>query len=223
MPDWNHSFTTFIEYLYRYGLEFFRRYHGPYKALVINNHDPEGLGRIIVECPRARLGPGNTSWVLPMMQGAGSAQGIFWPPEEKEYVWVFFENGDPTIPLAYMGGWYAAEDVPDGDKDNSLDPEDDGAPKKRGFQTPGGHSVVLDDKGGEEKITIRHKNGTIIQWTEGNKVKLGKEDGSFEPLVRGNAWKQWAENHTHPHSWGPTSKPIQPIPSDVLSDDTETS
>jgi uncharacterized protein involved in type VI secretion and phage assembly len=160
-----------------------------------------------------------------MMQGAGSSQGIFWPPEEKEYVWVFFENGDPTVPLAYMGGWFAAEDVPapDEDKGNSLDPEDDGAPKKRGFMTPGGHSVVLSDKNGEERVTIRHKDGTIVQWTEEKKVKVGKEGGSFEPMMKGSTVKQWLDSHTHPHSWGPTGPPASPLPSNALSEDTETS
>jgi len=162
-------------------------------------------------------------WVFPMMHGAGEDCGIFWPPEEGDYVFIFFENGDPTIPLGYVGGWFAPGEVPTGDNDDSLDPETDGSPKKRGFKTPGGHSVVLDDKFGSEKVTIRHKDGTIVQWTDDNKVRMGNENGSFEPMMRGSTVKRWLETHSHPHSWGPTGSPIQPFPQDGLSDDTETS
>lgn len=218
MPDWNHDFRSFIEHLYRYGLEFFRRYHGPYRALVVNNQDPEGLGRIIVECPRARLSSDNAVWALPMMNGAGDKYGFFWPPEEGDYVWVFFENGDPESPLCYMGGWYASDEV-----DDTVAPEDDGVPKKRGFRTKGGHAIILDDNDGAEKITIRHKDGTVVQWTDDNKVRVGNEDGSFEPLVKGSALKQYIDSHTHPHSWGPTGPPTSPLPNSALSNDTETS
>ena len=211
-------FQEFLRNLMRFGLEYWRRYYGPYRAKVINNKDPEGMGRIIVECLRARLPEGNANWVLPMMNGAGNEYGVFWPPEEGDFVWVFFDNGDPTVPSCYLGGWYAPEEV-----DDEFLPEDDGTVNKRGFKTKGGHRIILDDSDGTEKITIRHKDGTIVQWTEDNKVKMGAEDGSFEPMMKGTTVKQWLETHTHPHSWGPTGAPIQPFPAGGLSDDTETS
>lgn len=212
------AFRKFLEQMYRFGLEYFRRYHGPYKARVIDNEDPEKLGRVLVVCPRAKLGESNANWVFPMMNGAGSGHGVFWPPEKDDYVWVFFENGDPTLPLTYMGGWYAPDEV-----DESLEPDAQGSPKRRGFKTPGGHSVVLDDAEGQEKITIRHKDGTIVEWDESGKVRVGKEGGSFEPMLKGDAVKQYLESHTHPHPWGATGPPVQPLPPAALSSDTETS
>lgn len=211
-------FEEFVDYLTRFGLEYFRRYHGPYRAKVIDNKDPGGLGRVLVECPRARLNKNNSQWVLPMMHGAGPGSGIFWPPENDAFVFVFFDNGDPDHPLGYIGGWYAEDEVHD-----ELTPEDDGTPEKRGFRTPGGHLVVMSDKDGEEKVLIRHKDGTIVEWTSDKKVKIGNEDGSFEPLMRGSTVKQWLESHTHPHSWGPTGPPFNPLPPTALSDDSETS
>ena len=212
------TLQDFMENIMRMGLEYYRRFHGPYRAEVISNQDPESIGRILIECPRAKFGKDNANWVYPMMAGAGKSRGFFWPPEKGDYVWVFFDNGDPTHPATYMGGWFAPDEV-----DEAFDTDDDAIPRRRGFQTPGGHRVVLDDTTDVERITIEHKDGTIIQWTEDKTIKLGKKDGSFEPLVRGNAWKRWAETHTHPHSWGPTLPPTEPIPSDVLSSDTETS
>ena len=184
---------------------------------MISKKDPENIGRIIVECKRAKFGPENANWVLPMAYGAG-AGGIYWPPEENTYVWIFFDNGDQTVPLSYMGGWWK----PDG-MDPEFQADADGSPQRRGFSTPAGHVICLDDTDGKEKITIRHTDGTIIEWTDDNKIRVGKDGGSFEPLVRGKAWKQWAETHTHPHSWGTTLPPTEPIPPDVLSDDTEIS
>jgi len=209
-------FDEFLSNLFRHGLEYFRRYHGPYKCIVETNRDPAGLGRVIVSCPRARLPEGNGRWVFPMMYGAGKECGIFWPPEDGEYVFVFFENGDPTKPLGYMGGWYANDEV-----HKELTPEADGRPKKRGFRTPGGHLISLQDVSGEEKILIRHKDGTIVEWTDDKKVKIGKEGGPFEPMMKGTTVKAYLEGHTHPHSWGPTGPPIQPFPPKGLSEDVE--
>jgi hypothetical protein len=117
-----------------------------------------------------------------------------------------------------MGGWFAPDEV-----DDAFDTDDDAIPRRRGFQTPRGHLVVLDDTDKEEKITIRHRDGTIVQWTEDKKVKIGKESGSFEPMLRGSTVKRYLDGHFHNHAWGPTGPPTQPLPLDALSDDTETS
>jgi len=206
----------FINDIVVYGLEYFNRFYGPYRGRVISNKDPQKTGRIIVEVPRALLPPKNSEWVFPMMHGAGMGHGVFWPPEEGDYVFVFFDNGDYRRPLGYMGGWYANNEV-----HTELSPEDDGSPKTRGFCTPGGHLVAMADTTGEEKITIRHKDGTIVEWTADKKVKIGKVGGSFEPMLKGSTVKQWLESHTHGHAWGPTAPPIQPFPLDGLSDDVE--
>ena len=88
MPFFDDKLEEFLEYLTRFGLEHYRRYYGPYKAKVINNKDPEGQGRIIAEIPRARVPKENASWILPAMHGAGKQHGLFWPPEEGDYVFA---------------------------------------------------------------------------------------------------------------------------------------
>lgn len=209
------KFGEFLDQLYRLGLEYFRRYYGPYRATVVNNDDPEFRGRVMVECPRAKLSKNNGHWIMPM-ESSGPKHGQFWPPEIGAVVWIFFDNGDPSVPLCYTGGWY-----PKGKVAASLTPEA-GGPKARGWTTPAGHEIVLSDKDGEEQITIMHKDGLIVKVTS-DKVSVGAANGDFEPMMRGKAVKTYLENHTHSHSWGPTGVPIQPFPSDGLSDDTETS
>jgi hypothetical protein len=212
------EFREFLANLRMFGMEYFRRYYGPYRARVEDNADPLGLGRIQISCPRARITALNGVWILPMAAGAGDTAGVFWPPAEGETVWVFFDNGDFNEPMCYMGGWFATDEIPD-----YLKPEDGESPTKRGLMTLGGHRLVFEDKEGEEDITIEHKNGQVFQITSDGKVKAGKKDGSFEPMMKGTTVKQYLEGHTHPHSWGPTGPPIQPFPPKGLSDDTETS
>jgi len=207
-------FTEFIQNLYRFGMEYFRRYYGPYRAIVTSNDDPEFRGRVQVECPRARLSAGNGMWLLPM-QSSGSQHGEFWPPDVGSVVWVFFDNGDFEAPLCYLGGWYAKSHVHE-----DLRPEA-GGPKKRGWRTPGGHKIILSDKDDAEEITVQHSSGKLVKITD-DKVSIGNPDGSYEPLMRGETVRQWLVSHTHPHSWGPTGTPVQPFPDDGLSDDTET-
>jgi uncharacterized protein involved in type VI secretion and phage assembly len=227
----------FLAELRHWGLESFDKYYGPYKAIVISNKDPQGIGRIQVSCPRANIT--TSHWILPMLEGAGRKSGSFWPPEPEDTVFVFFDNGDAQNPLCYMGGWYAQNEI-----DDDLAPTPGEAPLKRGWQSPGGHKVilddtqqhenvtiktfggheiVLDDANGGEEITIRHKNGKIFQITSGGKVRMGDESGSFEPMLRGTTVKQWLITHKHPHAMGPTGIPIDPFPVDGLSDDSETS
>ena len=210
-------FEDFLENLFRFGLEYFRKYYGPYRALVIDNKDPAGQGRILVACPRARISGSNGVWLSPMMHGAGKNSGVFWPPVIDDAVWIFFDNGDPLRPLGYMGGWYSK-----GDLSTELAPNSSGSPEKRGFITPGGNRIVLDDTTGSETITISRKDGCRVRVGE-SKVSIGSKNGSYEPMMRGSTAKKWMESHTHPHSFGPTGTPIVPFPIDGLSDDTETS
>ena len=209
------EFKQFLAQLTRLGLEYYRRYYGPYRAIVTSNQDPEKKGRIQVRCPRARLPDGNGIWVLPMMQGAGPTRGTFWPPENKDVVWIFFDNGDPVEPACYLGGWFTQE-IHDDLKSSGN------APVKRGFVTPAGNRIIFDDSSGSEKITIEQKDGKIVK-VSGQKVQVGDKGGSFEPMMRGSTVKRWLETHTHGHAFGPSSAPLQPFPLDGLSDDSETS
>lgn len=238
------DFSQFFSDLRQWGMEFFGKYYGPYRAIVLSNKDPLGLGRVKIRCPRARVK--ESGWILPMTMGAGRSSGMFWPPEPNDMVFIFFDNGNPETPLCYSGGWYAEGDFFTVDGSGSVDfkPEAGKAPFKRALQSPGehrlifddsidseniaiktsgGHTIILSDEKGKESVTVRHKNGKIIKITTEGKVRIGDENGKFEPMLRGSTVKKYLENHTHPHPWGPTGIPIQPFPIDGLSDDSETS
>ena len=211
------DFNEFVHKFYRFGLEYFRKYYGPYKALVTSNQDPDGKGRVQVKCARAKLPDGNDLWFLPANMGAGAGYGTFWPPEPGDAVFVFFDNGDPSYPACYLGGWYAK-----GELAKDLAPDASGSPKRRGFVTPAGSKVIMDDTQGSELITIEHKDGQRIK-ISGNEIQIGSKNGQYEPMLKGSTVKSWLVSHSHTSPLGATSPPIQPFPVDGLSRDTKNS
>lgn len=214
-----------VDSIRRFGLELFGRYYGPYMALVVNNRDPIGIGRVQVECPRARLPGNNGSWLIPMFVGAGPSCGIFWPPPEGTAVWIFFDNGDPTKPYSYVGGWFAEKELPEEFSAKSDGGDVEGGkytPERRGLMTPGGHYIQFDDTNGEEVIVVHHKDGKRIKIAS-DKISIGSKDGSYQPMFMAETVKEWLLKHTHPHSWGPTGPSTDPFPVDGLSKEVENS
>jgi uncharacterized protein involved in type VI secretion and phage assembly len=222
--------SEFVESIYRFGLERFRRYYGPYRAIVVSNQDPQFKGRIQIHCPRARLNPDNNIWIQPMDAGAGSNKGQFWPPDIGDGVWIFFDNGDPTKPLCYMGGWYGG--VQQTELNQALAPDSSGNPVRKGWVSPGqknpngtwagGHQIILDDTSGQEQLIVQHSSGLRVLITN-DSVSVGSEDGEFEPMIKGSTAQEWFNTHIHDSAVGPTSPPSIPFPEAALSQNTKTS
>ena len=51
-----------------------RRFYGKYRGLVIENIDPEQIGRVLVQVPDV-LGPIPSSWAMPCVPAAGALHG----------------------------------------------------------------------------------------------------------------------------------------------------
>lgn len=88
-----------------------RRFYGKYRGLVIENVDPEQIGRILVQVPDV-LGEITSSWAMPCVPAAGIQSGCFIVPPLGSQVWVEFEQGDPDYPIWTGGFWGTAGDVP---------------------------------------------------------------------------------------------------------------
>ena len=73
------------------------RYYGKYRGLVIDNIDPEQIGRMLVQVPDV-LGEIPSSWAMPCVPAAGIQSGCFIVPPIGSQVWVEFEQGNPDYP-----------------------------------------------------------------------------------------------------------------------------
>ncbi len=88
-----------------------KRYYGKYRGLVIENLDPEQIGRVLLQVPDV-LGEIPSSWAMPCVPVAGIQSGIFAVPPIGSQVWVEFEQGDPDYPIWTGGFWGLVADVP---------------------------------------------------------------------------------------------------------------
>jgi hypothetical protein len=88
-----------------------KRFYGKYRGLVVENIDPEQIGRVLVQVPDV-LGEIPSSWAMPCVPAAGIQAGCFIVPPIGSQVWVEFEQGDPDYPIWTGGFWGLVADVP---------------------------------------------------------------------------------------------------------------
>jgi uncharacterized protein involved in type VI secretion and phage assembly len=88
-----------------------RRYYGKYRGLVVDNSDPQQIGRVRTQVPGV-LGETLSLWAMPCVPAAGVQAGFFIVPPVGSQVWVEFEQGDPDSPIWTGGFWNVAADVP---------------------------------------------------------------------------------------------------------------
>lgn len=127
------------------------RIRGVVIALVVRLDDPEELGRVKVRFPWMKDEP-ESAWARVAAPMAGPETGFFFQPEpgEEHEALVAFEQGDPRRP--YVVGW-----LWNGDQ---APPADDA--QQRIIKTAKGHTVTLDDRDGEEGITLEDSNGNKV-------------------------------------------------------------
>jgi phage baseplate assembly protein V len=126
------------------------RFTGVAMAIVTNNKDPDGLGRVKVQLPwlDERV---ESDWARVVTAMAGAGRGLYWLPEVNDEVLVAFEHGRPDS-LYVLGGLWNGKDKP---------PEDnkDGKNNVRALKSRSGHVIRLTDTEGDEKIEIIDKTG----------------------------------------------------------------
>jgi uncharacterized protein involved in type VI secretion and phage assembly len=126
------------------------RIQGVVVGLVIDNQDPQGLGRVRVKLPGAsddEIG----YWARLAVLMGGAQRGTFFLPEVGDEVLVAFEAGDPTRPYVLGALWNGQDRPPDTNAD--------GANNLRFIKSRSGHLIRLDDTDGSEKVEIIDKSG----------------------------------------------------------------
>lgn len=123
------------------------RIYGVVSAVVTNNKDPDGRGRVRVRFPwLGKKEEGETWWARLAVPMAGAQQGMYFLPEVEQEVLVAFEQGDVRFPFVIGALWNA----------NALPPEknDDGKNNKRTIKSRSGAVIRFDDTKDKEKIEI---------------------------------------------------------------------
>ncbi len=127
-------------------------------ALIADNNDPEGLGRVKVAF--SWLSQGESPWMRIAVPYSGANKGMYFIPEIDEEVMVGFEGNNAEKPFV-LGTLFHGNAAPD---DFVTETNDIKAIRSRS-----GHTVELNDTDGEETIKIYDNEGSIITFNTSEK------------------------------------------------------
>ena len=162
-------------------------YSSFWRGIVVDNNDPDKLGRVKVRIPQiygididdaSYVSNPSIPWATCAISQASNDSGTFLPPNIGDTVFVTFENGQPDCPL-YFGGIYTLRR--DDEVDNKaigsykvfnnrlINVVNDDLPKEivNGteriiYKSVKGALIMVDDKDGEECIKITDQSGQSI-------------------------------------------------------------
>ena len=153
------------------------QHYGKYRGVVVDNADPEQLGRLKVRVPSV-LRDATTSWASPCAPYGGLAeQGLFLIPDVGAEVWVEFEEGNLDLPIWVGTFWSKRGGAPTTPTEARQMEGND--PKRRVLKTTSGHFIELCDVAGQESIRIVHKDGALVNLDEKGSVVVANKNGSL--------------------------------------------
>lgn len=176
-------------------------YNKMYRGIVIDNNDPEKMGRVKVRIPQIQGADKTTDyyvtnnevpWANCGINPAGNDCGVYLPPNIGDTVYVMFEAGDWEHPI-YLGGLYTLRKNDDGikaTKSNGLSEEyvvtRDDLPSEVGngngriiYKSLKGAVIVIDDTDTAESIKIIDQSGQSIIMENVGKDILPRRDGKL--------------------------------------------
>ncbi|HEX6745747.1 MAG TPA: phage baseplate assembly protein V [Longimicrobium sp.] len=141
------------------------RIYGVVTAVVTDNKDPDGLGRVKLRFPWL-ADEDESAWAPVASPMAGNERGIWFLPEVEDEVLVAFLHGDLRQPFVLGALWNGKDKPPETNSDGNND--------IRLIKTRSGHIVRFTDKDGSEKIEVIDKGGknSIVIDTSGDTVTI---------------------------------------------------
>ena len=140
---------------------------GVASALVVENRDPSGTGRVAVRYPWHDR-PQDTHWARVATPMAGRGRGIYFLPELGDEVLVAFERGDVRFPCVVGALWSAVDKPPE--------TNDDGRNDLRVIRTRGGHTLAFDD-GAHGSVRLELDDGKRLS-IDDNSITLQDQSGN---------------------------------------------
>ena len=135
---------------------------GLVEGVVVDNVDPEKLGRVKVAYPTLPEAP-ESHWARLVMPMAGRNRGWMTIPEIGDEVLVSFMHGGIDDAIV-VGSLYNGVDRP-------PYANEDGENNLRVFQSRSGHRVTFDDTAGAERIeVVTHNQEIRVEWDAANKL-----------------------------------------------------
>lgn len=140
------------------------RFYGKYRALVVENADPDNRGRLKLKIPDILGNEVVSAWALPCAPYGGAAnQGFFFIPEVDASVWVEFESGRLDNPI-WVGSFWGTGEAPKGNgADGTEESEIPSPPTRKVIKTLKGHSIQLEDaEDGDMLMLLEATNGNLL-------------------------------------------------------------
>ena len=152
-------------------------HYGKYRGLVVDNRDPEGLGRLKIRVPSV-LGPDTvTGWATACVPFGGDAnQGLLFVPEMGAGVWVEFEEGNLEFPIWVGTYWSKPGGESEAPKPVGTDGTQEGEvqdpPTAKIIKTTKGHTLQFEDRDGDERVTLVEAGHNHVLTMDGNGIAI---------------------------------------------------
>ncbi len=140
------------------------QFYGLTVAIVTNNEDPEGLGRVKVAFPWNN--ENETYWARLSVLMAGNNKGTFFIPEVGDEVIVAFESGDINYPIVLGSVWNGQDNPPE----TNI--------KIKKIKSSAGHEIILNEE--DNTIHIKTSSGDEINFETGTKITIKSGENKIE-------------------------------------------
>ena len=141
---------------------------GKHRGTVVNNVDPQGIGRLQVNVPDV---PGAGSFAMPSLPYAGKGVGFLFIPPIGANVWVEFEAGNPDLPI-WTGCFFGAGDAPSQDPQTKV-LKTESITMTWNDQPGGGFTLTVEPPVSSATLTlVMDKGGIVIDNGAGANISL---------------------------------------------------
>jgi len=151
-----------------------RAFNGCFPAVVIDNVDPDSIGRVKVRIPRV----GDETWARIATLMAGNDRGTWFIPDVNDEVLVAFEEGEEgTVGQYYViGGLWSKTSSPPEKMDRNNN--------KKLLRSRNGVKITLDDQSGQENVIVETPGGQKITLKDGpGSVEIADSNGNSVKLA----------------------------------------